>query len=105
MLKKRYNGCILWINFSKLHKIRSFEGYLGVRGLQLESLLLEADIGAVVMQAGKYLRVSRHGELSAYHGNTFIATLRRLLLLLPAHRRACDRSFQGALVEVEGPSI
>ena len=47
-------------------ELRSFEGYLGVRGLQLESLLLEAGIGAVVMQAGNYLRVCHAtGELSA----------------------------------------
>ena len=59
-----------------------FEGYLGVRGLQLESLLLEAGIGAVIMQEGNYLRVCHVTvELSAYHGNTFVAALRRLLLL------------------------
>ena len=63
-------------------ELRSFEGYLGVRGLQLESLLLEAGIGAVIMQAGDYLRVCHAtGELSAYDGNTFVAALRRLLLL------------------------
>ena len=63
-------------------ELRSFEGHLGVRGLQLESLLLEAGIGAVVMQAGNYLRVCHAtGELSVYHGNTFVAALRRLLLL------------------------
>ena len=34
------------------------------------------------MQAGNYLRVCHAtGELSAYHGNTFVAALRRLLLL------------------------
>ena len=63
-------------------ELRSFEGFLEVRGLQLESLLLEAGIGAVVMQAGNCLRVCHAtGELSAYHGNTFVAVLRRLLLL------------------------
>ena len=47
-------------------ELRSFEGYLGVRGLHLESLLLEAGIGAVIMQAGSYLRVCHAtGELSA----------------------------------------
>ena len=63
-------------------ELRSFEAYLGVRGLQLESLLLEGGIGTVVMQAGNYLRVCHAtGELSAHHGNTFVAALRRLLLL------------------------
>ena len=63
-------------------ELRSIEGYLGVRGLQLESLLLEAGTGAVVMQAGNYLRVFHAtGELSSYHENTFVAALRRLLLL------------------------
>ena len=63
-------------------ELRSFEGYLGVRGLQLESLLLEAGIGALVLQAGNHLRVCHAtGELFAYHGNTFVAALRRLLLL------------------------
>ena len=83
---------------------RSFEGYLGVRGLQLESLSLEAGIGAVVMQAGNYLRVCHAtGELSAYLGNTSCRRPEAATAPLPAHWRACDRCafHTGTHVEVD----
>ena len=52
-------------------ELRSFEGYL--------------------VQAGNYLRVCHAtGELSAYHGNTFVAALRRLLLLQLSGRPVTD---------------
>ena len=84
-------------------ELRSFEGYLGVRGLQLESLLLEADIGAVVMQAGKYLRVSRHGRALRIPWEHLYRHPKAATAPLPAHRRACDRCafHTGALVEVD----